>query len=280
MSLLPSDAINRARKDTNYENTAFPTDDDLIRWISEGEQRFFSHMNDHVKRWNVFEHEFQRDSTTREYDLPQDYGGYFTYVEYFGNSGKPDSMHFIKRRRFNFSTGAQPRRFYVDRDRIIIDPQPDVTDSQNTIRMGYHRVPQRKHIGTAQNNASVEIQLATSPATGTYRNYESSYVNEKIRIVAGTGKGQEARLVSHDNTTAKASFASKLSTAISTDSKYETVIDVDQAADEDVIVDYAKMKLKQKDEQPDNVHRQSFRNKLKEAVNRRISKGYGRWRRR
>lgn len=277
--LNPSMAIQRVRKDTNRENTAFPTDDDIIRWLSEGEQRFYAHINNHVRRWHVEEYEFQRDSTTRTYSLPEDYGGYFLYLEYFGGSGKPDTLNLITRREFNFDTGAVPDHFeiYTGRQELLLDPMPDVSDSNNTMRFGYQREPQNKHIGTAQANQSTKITLASQPAAGNARNYDSAYVNERIRVTAGTGAGQEAKIKAFDASTFEASLNKTLSTAVSTDSKYQLIFNVSKA-DEEAVVAHAKMKSQQKDNVPDAIERNEVRSMRQEAVERYKDRGFGRWR--
>ncbi len=275
--LNPSLAIHRVRKDTNRENTAFPTDDDIIRWLSEGEKRFHAHINEHIKRHNYTEYEFQRDSTTREYDLPADYGGYFIYLEYYGGSGKPDTLNNIVRRKFNFNTGATPDHFQVYKDKILLDPMPDVSDSVNTMRFGYQRQPIDKHIGTAQSKGSVQLQFASNPATGVVRNQDSAYVNETVRITAGTGAGQEAEIAAYDAGTYTASLKSALSTAASTDSKYQLVIDVG-TSDEEAVMAHAKMKTQQKDNVPDAIERAEVREMRSEAVKRYKDHGHGRWR--
>jgi len=274
--LAPSTAIQRVREDENRLNASFPTDDDIVRWLSEGEQKFFSHINYHVPRWNVEEYEFQRDSTTRQYDLPEDYGGYFLYLEDFENNTRPNELDYVRRRRFNFNTGATPDLFHVDRARIWIDPMPSVSDSKATLRLGYCRTPQHKHIGTAQAKTSAQIQLASNPATGRVRNYDSAYVNEVVRITAGTGQGQERKIVNYTASNNMASVSSKWSTNPSTDSKYQLLINV-ETPDEPAVIEYAKRKLQNKDNMTDAVERQDIREAYDEAVKRYKKKGYGRY---
>lgn len=272
MSVLPTDLIQEVRDDANLQNAAFPTDDDLMRWVSKGEQRLYAHVNEHVRRVNVKEYEFKRDSTTREYSLPVDYDGYFLYLEYFGGSGVPDEVKHRRRRAFNFDTGSTPDFFTIYNNRILIDPMPDVSDSNTTMRLGYQRMPQRKHKGSVQAKGSVSITLDSQPATGKAISRDSAYVNEKLRIIDGTGAGQEAEIAAFDADTFKASLQTTFSTALSTDSVYTFPMEVSRA-DEEVIVAYARLKARDKDNMPSNVERQDMADMMTEVVGRYKSRG-------
>lgn len=277
--LEPSTAIQRVRDDANFPSSGFPTDDDIIRWLNEGYLNFYSHMNKHVRTWNIYTYNAQRDSTTREVDVPVDFGGYVTRAEYDNGSGRPDTLNLTTRSHFDFTTAAIPRRFAVQRRKFLLDPQPSVSDSENTLRFLYLRSPLKVHYGSIQSGTSTQVTLASSAVAGTVGRRDSIHVNQVIRIVNGAAVGEERVIDGYTGTSKVATVDEAFDVVPSTGDKYQIMMDLHHD-DEEAVIAYAKMRAFDKDEMPDSVWREQWRTGQRQAVEREVERGYGKYRER
>lgn len=95
-------------------------------------------------------------------------------------------------------------RYYFQGNQIGILPVPSA-DNSECLTLWYVYRPIDIHFGTAAAGSTSSITLATTPSVGELRLDNDYYNNATVRIISGTGAGQDAKITDYVGSTKVAS---------------------------------------------------------------------------
>jgi len=272
--MFPSEIAKEVRNVTNRQDSNFPTDTEMFRFISNSQQKVFRALHKVAPQTNAEDYDFMRSSSQARYDLPVDYGGYMLRAQDISDTPNSE-LDLVTFRHLEEDQGSDTDRVAKRGNKIQLGPEPNVNDSSDTIRITYSRQPENVHAGTLESTKSTSVQFSSDPSTGVLHNFDSAYVNHEIEITDGAGIGQRRKIDGYTASNRVATVANSFDTVPSTTDSYEIIVEVPNVA-RDALVAHVSKKVMGKDEWPDNAEVRDYNTEIQDAQSLMANEGFHR----